>query len=314
MLSKFTNVSLLIAATQAASGVYTYDENGADWGSVESLCDTGKEQSPIDLFLFPTVTDKNMKIEGFEYRNYAADAGLVINKKTGTMQMDVTDGRLNVTFPPEEGSTINSASNFYPAQLHFHSPSEHTVGGVSFDLEMHIVHTYVDGSLGGVLGIFFDVERGGEMLTQASRMPDPNYGFGTVDNKFIESLMFGEATEEGFTLGEVPLANFLAGIDMRKYWSYDGSLTTPPCTEGIKWNVIQQIQPITKRQLEEFTKHFSGNMEFAKGKGNNRVVQPLQDRTLYYVDNYTMFDWFKSDSGASALTAGAAAATLLAMF
>ena len=108
-----------------------------------------------------------------------------------------------------------------------------------FDLEMQIQHTYSDGSLGGAVSIFFDVKRGGEMLTQASRMPDENWGFGQVESAFIESLKFGEATEEGFGLGEVNLATFLAGVDMRKYWSYDGSLTTPPCTEGIKWSVIQ---------------------------------------------------------------------------
>ena len=84
------------------------------------------EQSPIDLILFPTVTHKSMKIEGFEYRDYAADAGLTITKQNDTLSMAVTDGKLNVTFAPEEGSTTISRSNFYPTQIDFRSPSEHT--------------------------------------------------------------------------------------------------------------------------------------------------------------------------------------------
>ena len=86
----------------------------------------------------------DQKIEGFNYRNYDADAGLMINKTTDTMKMAFTDGRLNITLPPAADSESGSASrsNFYPIQLHFHAPSEHTVNGMHYDLEVHIVHTY----------------------------------------------------------------------------------------------------------------------------------------------------------------------------
>ena len=125
--------------------------------------------------------------------------------------------------------------------------------------------------------------------------------------------MFGSATEEGTALGEVALGKFLSEVDMRKFWSYDGSLTTPPCTEGIKWHVVEEVQKISSKQLEEFTKHFSGDMTYANGNGNNRVVQELNERTLYYVDNYSRWDWFKEGSGAATLVSGAAF-SLLALF
>lgn len=74
----------------------------------------------------------------------------------------------------------------------------------------------------------------------------------------------------------------MGGVDFSKYWSYRGSLTTPPCTEGIKWSVISQVQPISDAQLLAYTQFFAGNPKFAQGKGDNRVVQPLGQRILYF--------------------------------
>ena len=151
-------------------------------------------------------------------------------------------------------------------------------------------------------------------MTEATRKPDAWAGAAAgMTSPLIESLMFKEAIEEGYGLGEVPLASFLAEVDMRKFWSYEGSLTRPPCTEGIKWHVIEEVQKISEKQLEEFTKYYSDNMSFANGNGNNRAIQELNDRTLYYVDDYTRWDWFKEGSGAATLVAGAAL-TLFTLF
>ena len=126
---------------------------------------------------------------------------------------------------------------------------------------MHIVHSYLDGSLGGVLGIFFDVEDG-VMNEQATQ--------------FIDSLQFANAVPDpGFELGAVNLADFLETVDMDKFWSYNGSLTTPLCTEGIKWTVVDDVQTISQANLDAIANLISPN---------NRAVQPLNDRTLYYVE------------------------------
>lgn len=79
---------------------------------------------------------------------------------------------------------------------------------------------------------------------------------------------------------KVSLKGFVESVWMGQFWSYDGSLTTPPCTEGIKWSVLSEIQPISDAQLQYFTSIWQDNDSFASGNGNNRKVQPLNDREL----------------------------------
>ena len=109
-----------------------------------------------------------------------------------------------------------------------HAPSEHSVDGSLYDAEVHLVHTYKDdGSYGAVIGVFFDRVHGG-----------------VEENPFLKSFFDSIDAADGTT--EVDLSAFLDSVDMSRYWSYDGSFTTPPCTEGIKWTVIKQVQPISE--------------------------------------------------------------------
>ena len=71
---------------------------------------------------------------------------------------------------------------------------------------------------------------------------------------------------------------------MTNYWSYPGSLTTPPCWEGIKWTVLADVQNISDAQLEGYDKWFKSNSAYAGyngGNGNNRAIQELHDRKVY---------------------------------
>ena len=122
------------------------------------------------------------------------------------------------------------------------------------------MHLYKDsGDLGAVVGVFFDRVAGGE-----------------YENDFLTELW------DGGDEVNVNVASFLSNIDFSEYWNYPGSLTTPPCTEGIKWTVIKDVQPISEAQLQKFTSLWADNPDWANGKGNNREVQPLNSRTLYY--------------------------------
>lgn len=213
-------------ANAAGSTPIDYSDNGKNWGAEFPLCAFGQEQTPIDLSANGALSSSSMQLNGYAYQNMPAvnikrDAnGIVTPVNAGEFQIDFADG---------------SKSLFTPLQFHFHAPSEHTVDGKLYDMEMHIVHQYKDqpGALGAVIGIFFDREAGG-----------------SYPNPFIDSLEFQDTTLDSvMEIDNVNLASLLSAADFSQYWNYRGSLTTPPCTEGIKWAVLKQVQPISDAQL-----------------------------------------------------------------
>lgn len=116
----------------------------------------------------------------------------------------------------------------------------------------------MDGSFGGVIGVFFDRQAGGSGTNLLlEQIPQGIYS-GAVGNS---------------VLSEISLKGWLDTLKTDKHWTYDGSLTTPPCSEGIKWTVLADVQPISQVQLDKFKALWEVT-------GNNRKVQPLNARTL----------------------------------
>ena len=276
MLS-YVSSALLAATTFAATGKdWGYKQIGADWGTIldgkYGLCDTGLEQSPIDLTTDTDISDK-MELKGYNYYDFGNNASAEdVTYTTGFLdEQQRNEAELQITFAD------GSKSFFTPKQFHFHAPSEHSVDGKLYDAEVHFVHVIkgsgtqdADGNItgeryGAVIGVFFDVEEGS-----------------ATANPFIESVFQAFDTQGTEDAKKMAVRDFLGSIDMTDYWSYDGSFTTPPCTEGIKWSVIRQVQSISPEQLERFTSRMAGDPAFAEGEGNNRIVQPLNQRTLYY--------------------------------
>mmetsp|Transcript_10352 Transcript_10352/g.10315 ORF Transcript_10352/g.10315 Transcript_10352/m.10315 type:complete len:139 (-) Transcript_10352:19-435(-) len=100
-------------------------------------------------------------------------------------------------------------------------------------------------------------------------------------NDFLEKVIDSYSSSTQIDLSEA----FDGEEDLINFYYYQGSLTTPPCTEGINWFVWDKIQHVNQTQLEFFTSHWAGSSSFACGKGNNRLTQKLYDRTVYRYDS-----------------------------
>ena len=176
-----------------------------------------------------------------------------------------------------------------PVQMHIHTPSEHQFNGKNYDAEIHWVHAngQADGTtLLSVIGYMFDVEEG-----------DPNGSFDLIDELLasyqaqagVQRLL--NDSDDIFTFPMIDFGKFFDEVDTDNMYHYVGSLTTPPCTEGVRFYIMKQIQPLTQQQLEDL-QSFTHQYEEHEGEiansandqnapGNNRDVQPLNGRTIY---------------------------------
>lgn len=159
------------------------------------------------------------------------------------------------------------------AQIHFHSPAEHTIGGGYHDAEAHFVHTTAEGKT-LVLGIFLDAN---------AAVPDSNNWFldhfwhaGGNTNAGIEAEVEVE-TEEPVNPYDI-ITPGRPGL-----YTYDGSLTVPPCT-AVKWFVFDEAVKISAADLgflRGAVAAHEGNLLSAEGN-NNRYPQLLNNRTIFY--------------------------------
>lgn len=199
----------------------------------------GNHQSPIDLAAAGAQDLANLV---FQYQPSAIN----ILNNGHTVQVNY-----------DSGSSIELDGHRYKLlQFHFHAPSEHTINGQPAAAELHLVHEIDDDSPQprdkAVVGVL--IQAGVE-----------NPAFQTVWN----NLYVANATPQPVD-GEVNAAEMLPALQTT--YRYAGSLTTPPCTENVAWNVMTEPIEMSPAQLEAFTDLI--------GINTNRPVQPLNDREL----------------------------------
>jgi carbonic anhydrase len=164
---------------------------------------------------------------------------------------------LQVNVEPGSWMTVDG-QRYQLLQFHFHTPSEHTFGGVHAAMEIHFVHRSQAGEL-AVLGV---------LLTEGHEGPG-NRAF--VDIMEIAPKEAGTASSLRPIQGDDLLPGPLA------YYGYDGSLTTPPCSGGVKWLVLAETLPLAPSMIREFRGWPFLNQD-GQFVGNARPVQPLDGR------------------------------------
>ncbi len=224
--------------TKKAHWSYEGDGGPSHWGTLSkmfTMCAKGKQQSPIDI----TGASDSPSLPSLEF-----------NYKTTPLKIKNNGHAVQIDY--EEGSHLKIGDQTYKLlQFHFHSPSEHKLNGKSFDMEMHLVHRNKLGQL-AVVGVF--MKKGAE-------------------NPFIKKLweLFPKTKDKVNTSKD--LVNVLNGLPNKKsYYSYSGSLTTPPCSEGVKWMVLETPIEVSGKQIAEFKAVFTDTA---------RPVQPLNERKLF---------------------------------
>ncbi|KAL0453142.1 UNVERIFIED_CONTAM: Alpha carbonic anhydrase 4 [Sesamum latifolium] len=215
-----------------------------NWGTLNpnwTLCGTEKSQSPINIL------DYKLKLQhslGDLNRNYQPVRALLRN----------TGYKIEVKWTGDAGGITINGNEFKLQESHWHIPAEHTVNGVRFNMELHIVHTNSRGDI-AVVGILYKLGQTDPFLAQ-----------------FLSYLPL--ATPEGYPLGSVDPSSIK--ISSREYYRYYSSLTTPPCSENITWTVFKTVKTVSIEQI-----HALKDAIHDKNTRNARPIQPLNGRILY---------------------------------
>ena len=240
-LSALALAGLSFAA--AASGPhweYEGRHGPAHWGHLSpenAACERGAEQSPIDIRTAKVQRQADAPALEFDY--HAVPLRLVNNGHT--LQVD------------EAGAgALSVAGHAYAlAQFHIHTPSEERIDGKSYDMVAHLVHRDEAGKLAVVAVLF---KRGRE-----------NPAFARV----LANAPLAAGPEHAVAGVEVSVADLLPA--QRGYYHFAGSLTTPPCSEGVQWYVLKTPVEASAAQIALFHKLY---------QHTNRPVQPLNGRVV----------------------------------
>ncbi|KAI4363980.1 hypothetical protein MLD38_020129 [Melastoma candidum] len=213
------------------------------WGLLNpewAACSDGKLQSPIDLSRETArITPRLGKLE----KDYKPAPAVIVSR----------DHDINVKWYGDAGHIIINGTRFNVIQCHWHTPTEHSLDGMRYELELHIVHLSNEGRI-AVIGILYE--------------------FGRPDS-FLEKLYpyIKNVSREETHLGVVDPSDIEFGS--REYFRYNGSLTSPPCTEGVTWTVIKKVRTASMEQVEALRNAVDEGFE-----NNARPIQPRNGRPV----------------------------------
>jgi carbonic anhydrase len=214
-------------------------EHWADLSADWSACAAGKSQSPIDI---ADAVDEELP-------------ALDINYVTGSQNFVNNGHAVQVNYAAgstlaDDGGSDGLGSTFELKQFHFHSPSEHQRNGKNLSAEIHLVHADASGNL-AVVAMLVDEGAANPVIAKLwGQMP----GAAGTSN-----------AAEGINVADLLPSD-------RSHFVYSGSLTTPPCSEGVHWIMMKEPVTMSREQV--------GALKKGIGFSNNRPVQPLNGREI----------------------------------
>lgn len=216
---------------------YGKEHGPTHWGAIKSdfaACGAGKEQSPIDIRgAVPS------RLDPIEFDYHPTPLRIIDNGHT-----------IQVIYGP--GSFISvGGERAELQQFHFHKPSEERVNGKSYPMVAHLVHKKADGSLAVVAVLLKQGHPNALIQTLWANLPAEK-----EKEKAVEKI-------------GVDAAKLLP--QKRAYYTFAGSLTTPPCSEGVTWYVLVNPAEVSEAQVARFGRIY---------KANARPVQPLNGRMI----------------------------------
>lgn len=213
-------------------------EHWAELDPAWALAAAGRAQSPIDI-----ATAAAAKWPGPVAECHFAATGFTVENNGCTVRIVPTSA---------DGFVVLDGAKYVFQQAHFHAPSEHKLDGRSFPMEMHLVSA---DDAGGVAAIGLFIAPGAvneplrEIFDHVAALTTPGLGYQTVEPVDLSGL--------------IPTGS--------RVFRYDGSLTTPPCTEGVKWVVYEKPIELSASQIGAFSSVYDGNA---------RPVQPPNGRIV----------------------------------
>jgi carbonic anhydrase len=210
------------------------------WGDLSSefrMCKEGKNQSPINIDT-AAAYETNLPPLRFSYDKETLE--------------EINNGH-SVQINVAPGNYVHiDGKDFELKQFHFHTPSENMINGEHFPFEAHFVHLDKDGNI-AVVAVMFRYGKENEAL-----------------KKFWAELPVHEGEKHPVVMSSETVEALLP--KNKEYYRFNGSLTTPPCSEGVRWFVMKTPLEISKEQVAVFEKAMNGP--------NNRPVLPLNARTV----------------------------------
>ncbi len=223
-------------ATKRVHWGYSGHEGPQNWSTLspDNYACSGNNQSPINLTRFVEADLTPIKF------NYQVGGNEIVNNGH-TVQLNY-----------QAGSNIDiDETSFKLLQFHFHAPSENNINNESFPLEAHLVHADSNGNL-AVVAVMFKEGDANKGLEAAWKKMPKHVG---DKHQFANKIDVNDI---------LPVC--------RKYYRFSGSLTTPPCSEGVRWLVMKEVLTASKQQIKAFSEVIH--------EPNNRPLQPINARTV----------------------------------